>query len=380
MGLERMREGLAQRAEQGFRFGGLFAELFAQLRAGRGEGLLEGRSLDSNEIVQALGMVRKPGGEFVGAQADRFAEPGAGLAERLGQEVRTHLGLVEERGGEAAQIALEFFGALFDDARGLLARLVEPLQQILRALFELAQQGVAGTGEGLLDDAALVLDRPGDAVARLLQQIRELFRSDFKLARDGHMGAGEGGRNLVGVGDNGFALARKLVEQHADTALVVAIGALERGDLGADHGFEFAGAGQRPLDAVAHRGDLAANRLAQRHHLLGGDGFRLGEANRDLRHRSGGMAHLLCATHHRAHGKEEDDGADEGECGKRRRRAEQRAGESRAMAEDEIADPQPDPGRGGDDRRREGAGLRAGLQALQDLADRGTVVIGRAGT
>ncbi len=54
------------------------------------------------------------------------------------------------------------------------------------------------------------------------------------------------------------------------------------------------------------------------------------------------------------------------------------AGKGRAMGEDEIADPQSGPGRGGDDRRGEGGRVGAGLEALQNLADGGAVVVGGA--
>ena len=145
----------------------------------------------------------------------------------------------------------------------------------------------------------------------------------FELAGDGGMSVGERLGNLVGVGGDGFAFARQFVEQNADAALVLAIGPLEMGDFGPNHGFQLARAGQRPLDAVAHRSDFAADRLAQRHHLLGRERLGLGEADRHLGHGACGVTHFLGAAHDGAHGEEEDDRPDQGEGRERRGRAEQ---------------------------------------------------------
>ena len=255
---------------------------------------------------------------------------------------------------------------------------MEAFEQAPAALVDLTQQGFARLRKGLFDGAALGVQRGGDAVAGLRQHFRHLAGRRVEFAGDGGMGAGKGFRNLVGVGDDGFALARQFIEQDADAALVVAIGALKLGHLGADHAFQLAGAGQRPFDAVAHGRDLAADRLAQGHNLFSGDGFGLGETNRHLGHGAGGVAHFLGAAQNGAHGEEENDRRDQGEGRDRRARSEQRASEGLAMGEDEMADPQPDPGGRADDRYGHGAGVGTALQRLQDLADRRQVVIGRA--
>jgi hypothetical protein len=51
---------------------------------------------------------------------------------------------------------------------------------------------------------------------------------------------------------------------------VVAEWPLERRDFVGHEGFEFAGARDRALDAVAHGGDFAADRLTDGHHRVGG--------------------------------------------------------------------------------------------------------------
>ena len=82
--------------------------------------------------------------------------------------------------------------------------------------------------------------------------------------------------------DDRFPLIGHLGDERADLALVVGIGALERGNFGLDPGFEFGGARQRPFDAVAHRGEFAADRLRQGRDVLAGDRLRLDQAHRDF--------------------------------------------------------------------------------------------------
>ena len=76
------------------------------------------------------------------------------------------------------------------------------------------------------------------------------------------MHAGDGVAHLLGLADQGVALVREVLEQAADAHFVVVIGALERGHFVGDQRFELGGARQRALDAVAHGGDFAADRLA----------------------------------------------------------------------------------------------------------------------
>ncbi|MEZ5775905.1 MAG: hypothetical protein R3D33_14740 [Hyphomicrobiaceae bacterium] len=89
--------------------------------------------------------------------------------------------------------------------------------------------------------------------------------------------------------------ARQLVDQAADTALVLAIGTLERGDLVVDQRLQLAGPADRPRDGVVHRRDLAADRLAERGDLLLGEPVGLGEPHGDLRHGRGHQPHRLGA-------------------------------------------------------------------------------------
>ena len=107
--------------------------------------------------------------------------------------------------------------------------------------------------------------------------------------------AGNGAAHLLGLADQVVALVGDVLQQRADAHFVVGIGAFQRGHFVGDQRFQFAGARDRALDAVAHRRDLAADGLADRHHGIGCGALRLGEADRDLRHRLRDHAQFLAA-------------------------------------------------------------------------------------
>ena len=102
------------------------------------------------------------------------------------------------------------------------------------------------------------------------------------------------------------------LEQIADADFVVVIGALERGDFVVDEGFEFGGARQRALDAVAHRRDFAADGLSDRDDLFARRGFRLRQTHGDFGHGLGDEAHVLRAANMCASAKEDGDRHDDG--------------------------------------------------------------------
>ena len=88
------------------------------------------------------------------------------------------------------------------------------------------------------------------------------------------------------------------LQQAADAHFVVVIGALQRGHFIGDESFKLSGARKRALDAVAHRGDLAADRLADRDDRLARHLFRLGQTHRDAGHRLRDQTKLLRAPDH----------------------------------------------------------------------------------
>ena len=132
------------------------------------------------------------------------------------------------------------------------------------------------------DVLALLGERRGDAVRAFVELRRDLVADVGNVVGQIEMHAGDGVADLLGLADQGVALMRQRLEQAADADLVVVVGALQRRDLVGDQRFELGGARERPLDAVAHRRDLAADRLADGDHGIARDLFRLGEPHRDV--------------------------------------------------------------------------------------------------
>ena len=145
-------------------------------------------------------------------------------------------------------------------------------------------------------------DRLGDQAAGVVEILRQPL-----------MGAADREFHPLGIADDGLALRHQLVDQRAQADFVVGIGALERRDLAAHDGLQFAGTRHGALDAVAHRGDLAADGLAQRQDRIGADDFGLGQAQRHLGHRPRDQPHLLGPAIERRQHEEEHDGRAGGE-------------------------------------------------------------------
>ena len=117
--------------------------------------------------------------------------------------------------------------------------------------------------------------------------------------------------------DDRLALRHEFVDQRADADLVVGIGALQRRDLAAHQGLELAGAGERPLDAVADGGDFAAHGLRDRQHGVGREAFGLRETHGDLADGAGHQLHLLRAHGQHRGDEEEQDRRDQHEAADR---------------------------------------------------------------
>ena len=66
---------------------------------------------------------------------------------------------------------------------------------------------------------------------------------------------------MLGLTDQRVALIAEFLQHPANAYFIVAVGALKRSDFALHQRFKLAGAGQRPFDAIAHRRDLAADRL-----------------------------------------------------------------------------------------------------------------------
>ncbi len=261
------------------------------------------------------------GGEFFAGLRGLLAPSGQRRLRSLAKAILGRRALVGDRGGRLA-----------------------------RGFFELAAQ----RARGLVDEAAQL------RVARL-----EILRP-------------RGARAV-----QRFALIGHLGDQRANAAFAVGIGALERGDLGADQGLQLGGAGQCPLDAVAHRGDFPAYRLGKRGDLLARCGFGLRQPQRDPGDRTRRDAQFLHPARQR------------GEAEKKDRRSERRQGEQdrfrpeqsvargrqvhfrRGQAQNHVdrAERQPNERRDGGRHERRPA-RTARLQGLNDRADRGPIVVG----
>ena len=142
---------------------------------------------------------------------------------------------------------------------------------------------------------AALFQRAGDALGDLVDAGGDRIRDQRDIVAQVDLHAGDGAANLLGLADQIVALMGDILQQRADPHLVVAIGALQRRNFVGDQGFEFAGARDGALHAVAHGGDFAADRLTDGHHRVAGGTFGFGETDRNLRHRLGDQAHFLAA-------------------------------------------------------------------------------------
>ena len=232
------------------------------------------------------------------------------------------------------------------------------------------------------DVLALLGERMGDAARGLVDLFGHQLADLRDVAAEIEMDAVDGLADLLGLSDQGVALLAEVLQERADAHLVVVVGVFERGHLVGDQRLELGGARERALDAVAHGGDLAADRLADRDDRFARHRLGLGEPHRDLGHRLGDQPQLLRAPRHvRKHVEEHDRREeDRGKRGEDRcahaARAERRLQVGKIQPAEQDAGQHPDDGEHGGDKV--GRAGRAALDRAQDLADRFPVVIGRA--
>ena len=193
---------------------------------------------------------------------------------------------------------------------------------------------------------------------------------------------GDGVADLFALRDEGVALVGEGLEQAADAHFVVVIGALQRGHLICDQRFKLGGAGKRALDAIAHRGDLAADRLADRNDRLARHLFGLGETHGDAGHRLRDQAKLLGAPDHMGEQIEEQHRRQhEGGKAEHRRNAGGALRSHRAQVgqiDQCEREATQHPGEGENRSDQIGRARRLALQGLQNHADRLAVVVGGA--
>ncbi len=231
------------------------------------------------------------------------------------------------------------------------------------------------------DVLAALFQRAGDALGDLVDARCDRVGDQRDVVAQVDLHAGDRAAHLLGLADQVVALVGDVLQQRADAHLVVGIGAFQRRDLVGDEGLEFAGARDRALDAVAHRRDLAADRLADRHHGIGGGVFRLGESHRDLRHRLRDHLHALTmrgeageiVEQQDRHGEQRGKAGEHQDAGALGHRGLQ--GRPERDGEDDAAQ---QPCAGADKEQREGVARASSLQRLQHLADGFAIIIGGA--
>src|SRR5580704_7744486 len=267
-------------------------------------------------------------------------------------------------------------------AGGLGTGFLEAIEQVAAALAGRENHVVAGIAERAGDVGAAFFQRAGDALGDLVDARGDRMRDQRDIVAQVDLDAGNGAADLFGLADQIVALMGDVLQQRADAHLVVAIGALQRRDFVGNQRFQFAGARDRALDAVAHRRDLAADRLTDGYHRVACRTLRFGKADRNLRHRLRDHAHFLAAPgeageeikqHHRCE-EQRDEAGQHQQAAALTHRGLQRGHEGKAQ---QPADRDPDDGDDGRDREH-AAGGTALLDRLQNLPDGLAVVIGGA--
>ena len=374
--------------------------------------------------------------DVVGARRDRLGEPAAGVGHLLGQRLRALRHLVGELLGGARHVRGDVLGAAhqrlgdrqrllrhvvghmveargqhlrelhrqvgdlrgqvigldvdvrrhlvargFERARDFLAGARHLLEQVAAALADRLDHGVAGASERERDVLALLGQRAGHALRGVVDARRHHLAHRRDVLGEAEMHAGDRVAHLLGLSDQAVALVGEVLDQAADAQLVVVVGALQRRDLVVHQRFQLGGARERALHAVAHGGDLAADRLSDRHDRLARDRLRLGEPHRGLGHRARDDAQLLRAADHvRDHVEQQHRQRDAGR--EREQRRMHALAERGPQVAAEIGRPdqhaEDDPGDREEERGRIGRARGTLLQRLQHLPDRLAVVIGGA--
>ena len=311
----------ADRAGDG---GGGFREAAAELLALAGDVVDQGLAPPAQRFVEPLGLADQIGGGGFRRHADQSREFAAGSAEPRGA---VGAGAFEDAG----------------DLRG----------------------GAAERSAGLVADLA---DPANHAVADGIQMLRGLFLRARQRAAQ---------RGAVDV--DALAVVREFGDQRPQPPLMFAGGALQRRNLAAHQRFQLAGAGEGALDAVAHRGHFAADRLAQRGELLARHALGFGQPHRDMGDGGGRLAQLRQparqsrkAEHHH-HRRQRGEQEQHGFRAEHLRRGREVVGRALVAVIGAKAEPKRRQNRCGDERGGAGA---ADLQRLDDGAGGGAVVVG----
>ena len=300
---------------------------------GIGQRRVERAALRRERLFEPPAHIGEPRRETIVLAADGLRQSQAKRLDPLDHAGAVLVEAARQRVADDGELGLDFADALREALRHVVGRRADLLRGVVAASRQRGDKPVAVAGEGPIqavagalqrepDFLALGAERDGDAIAGRADLLGEMRRGARHLRRQRVAGAVERRARIVGIENDGLALMREFVDQQADAALVFAVGAFEVRHLGAHDHFEFAGAGQGALDAVAHRRGFAADRLRQRNDLFGRDGLGLDQADRRLGHRLGDEAHLVNAAGHDPRDEQEHDRPEQRQQGQYRRRRE----------------------------------------------------------
>ena len=375
--------------EHGARAFDMLAHPRGEPLGGIGQCRVERAALRRERFLEPPAHIGEPRRETIVLAADGLRQSQAKRLDALNHAGAMIVEAARQRVADDGEARLDIADALGEALRHAVARRADLFRHFVAGLRERRDQPVAVTEELPLDAAAgalqrepdflaLVAERRGDAIAGRANLLGEMRRGARHLRRQRVAGAVKRRARVVGVENDRLALMREFVDQQPDAALVFAVGAFEVRHLGAHDHFEFAGARQGALDAVAHRRGFAADRLRQRNDLFGRDGLGLDQADRRLGHSLGDETHLMRAARRDASDEQENDRPEQREQRQHRRRREKIAvvAQNALAMKIDIERPQPRPG---DDRQRRHDGdrsARAEVQRGAQLADAAAVVIG----
>ena len=243
---------------------------------------------------------------------ERFGDPVEPSGHHIFQAGRDLGEFLADVIGLEIEARTEPFAGRGDRLRRFAACRLQPIQKIAAALAQLRDHAVADLAERQRDVLAALRKRLRDALRRLVDLLADQVADRGKILRQIDMDVVDHGANLLGLADQRVALAGEILQQPANPYFVVAISAFERGNLVLHQSLKFARSRQCPLDAVAHGGDLATDRLADGDDGIPCNALGLGEPHGDPRHRLRDQAQLLGAPGHMRDAEEENDGQQSG--------------------------------------------------------------------
>ncbi len=276
-------------------------------------------AIDSVEVIAGLDHEL---GELLRAAGHHVENGGGLLREAVGHAVEPHRHHVLQVGGDLGELVADMVGLEIQRRRQPVGGRADRLGGSGRSGFQAVEQFAAAFAECSImlspawpsaqrDVLALFGKRMGDAARGVVDLIGHQLADRGNVLAEIEMHASDGVADLLGLADQRVALAGEILQQAADADFVVVIGVLERGHLVGHQRLELGGARQCAFHAVAHRGDFAADRLADGDDRFPRHRLRLGEPHGDFRHGLRDQPQFLRAPRHMGEHVEEDDRREE---------------------------------------------------------------------